>query len=116
LPLLSAGTDKLLVKRRRAAYGGSFRAVGGPPTSLIRQCTQSVGQRSRAYGLAGAGIGLVSTRATGVRAWVAAPAGGAAVLLVLVAADRRKWGTMEMGIRLDGGRGRGRASPSTAAL
>jgi hypothetical protein len=40
---------------------------------------------------------LVSTRASGVRAWVAAPAGGAAVLLVLVAADRRKWGTMETG-------------------
>jgi hypothetical protein len=47
--------------------------------------------------LAGVGIGVASTRASGVAAWVAAPAGGAAVLLVVVAADRRKWGTMETG-------------------
>jgi hypothetical protein len=47
--------------------------------------------------LAGAGIGVVLTRASGVAAWVAAPAGGAAVLLVVVAGDRRKWGTMETG-------------------
>jgi hypothetical protein len=47
--------------------------------------------------VAGAGIGLVSTRARGVPAWVAAPAASAAVLVGLVVADRRKWGSMATG-------------------
>jgi hypothetical protein len=66
---------------------------------LFRTAQLNIVGRAAVAGLclAGAGIGLVSTRASGVRAWVAAPAGGAAVLLVLVAADRRKWGTMETG-------------------
>lgn len=47
--------------------------------------------------LAGAGIGLAATRLVGIPAVVAVPAGGAAMLLGLVAADRRKWGTRETG-------------------
>jgi hypothetical protein len=88
--------------------------MGGWSTGLWRTCppgesvvieasfgllssTSSVGQAVAGLCLAGVGIGVALTRASGVAAWVAAPAGGAAVLLVVVAADRRKWGTMETG-------------------
>src|SRR5215207_10094419 len=82
------------MERRSAAYVPSRRSR---PFSLFRMAQLNIVGRTAVAGLclAGAGIGLVATRVTGIPAVVAVPAGGAAALLSLVAADRRKWGTRE---------------------
>jgi hypothetical protein len=93
--MLLLGWDHGRMEHRSSSYLSSRRIRHH--RGLFRTAQLNIVGRAAVAGLclAGAGIGFVSSRASGVPAWVAAPAGGAAALLGLVAADRRKWGTME---------------------
>lgn len=83
------------MKRFHSSAYLSSRKPRHPP-ELFRTAQLNVVGWAAVAGLCavGATAGLAAARVTGTAPWIAVPAGGAAALAGLVAADRRKWRAM----------------------